>query len=155
MADDNQNVIELNDKERESIKEIFDLFDKDKSGSIDAKELADVLRASGNSLSNDDIKALMDEFDKDKSETIDFEEFIQMYCKRFTEPATEDELLEAFKIFDRDGNGVLTKDELKDIMTKMGDPLSDEEAEEFLKQADLDGDGKINYKEFCRLICQE
>ena len=62
------------------------------------------------------------------------------------------EMREAFKIFDRDGNGYIDLRELKTVITRMGEPLSDEEATEIFKAADLNGDGKLDYDEFVQMI---
>ena len=59
---------------------------------------------------------------------------------------------EAFKIFDRDGNGYIDLRELKTVITRMGEPLSDQEADEIFRAADLNGDGKLDYDEFVSMI---
>ena len=64
------------------------------------------------------------------------------------------EMREAFKIFDRDGNGYIDLKELKTVITRMGEPLSDKEAEEIFRVADLNGDGKLDYDEFVQMIIQ-
>ena len=64
------------------------------------------------------------------------------------------EMREAFKIFDRDGNGYIDLRELKTVITRMGEPLSDREAEEIFRVADLNGDGKLDYDEFVSMILQ-
>ena len=65
---------------------------------------------------------------------------------------SEEELIEAFKIFDRDGNGLISADELLHVMISLGENTNMEEIEDLIKEADLDGDGFINYEEFVRLI---
>jgi len=61
---------------------------------------------------------------------------------------TESELIEAFKVFDRDGNGFISAAELRHVMTNLGEKLSDEEVDEMIREADIDGDGQINYEGF-------
>ncbi|KAK3092570.1 hypothetical protein FSP39_004523 [Pinctada imbricata] len=58
----------------------------------------------------------------------------------------KEELLDAFKTFDRDGNGFISAEELKHVMGSMGDVLSDSEVKAMIREADMDGDGQINYK---------
>ena len=53
---------------------------------------------------------------------------------------------EAFREFDKDGNGVITVKEFKKAMAKMGEKLSDKKVKEMIKEVDLDGDGSINYQ---------
>lgn len=57
----------------------------------------------------------------------------------------EDEVREAFRVFDRDGNGYVSAAELKHVMTNIGEKLTDEEVDEMLREIDV-GDGQINYE---------
>merc|ERR1712224_503705 len=59
---------------------------------------------------------------------------------------SEEEILEAFKVFDKDGNGFISAAELRHIMTNLGEKLTDEEIDEMIREADIDGDGQINYE---------
>lgn len=52
---------------------------------------------------------------------------------------------EAFSVFDRDGDGYISGPELRFVMTKLGENLTDEELEDMIREADLDGDGVISY----------
>ena len=65
---------------------------------------------------------------------------------------TEEELIEAFKVFDRDGNGFISAAELRHVMTNLGEKLTDEEVDEMIREADVDGDGQINYEEFVKMM---
>lgn len=64
----------------------------------------------------------------------------------------EEEMLEAFKVFDSDGNGMISADELKQIMFNLGEKLTQEEVDDMVKEADIDGDGEINYEEFVNMM---
>jgi calmodulin len=59
---------------------------------------------------------------------------------------SEDEIKEAFKVFDKDGNGYISAAELRHVMTNLGEKLTDEEVDEMIREADIDGDGQINYE---------
>lgn len=69
-----------------------------------------------------------------------------MMSKKMKETDTEEEIKEAFKVFDRDGNGFISAAELRHVMTNLGEKLSDEEVDEMVREADIDGDGQINYE---------
>jgi calmodulin len=56
------------------------------------------------------------------------------------------ELKQAFKVFDLDGNGFISKAELKYAMTKLGEKITDEDVEIMVKEADVNGDGKVNFE---------
>ena len=53
----------------------------------------------------------------------------------------------ANEVFDRDGNGFISAAELRHVMTNLGEKLTDEEVDEMIREADVDGDGQINYEE--------
>ena len=58
----------------------------------------------------------------------------------------EDEIREAFRVFDKDGNGYISAAELRHVMTSLGEKLTEEEVEEMIIEADTDGDGQLNYE---------
>lgn len=78
--------------------------------------------------------------------SIDFEEFVLMMAKKLEKTNTEDEIREAFKLFDKDNNGCITVTELRNILTETGQKIRPEEADELMKAIDTDGDGKIDYE---------
>lgn len=55
-------------------------------------------------------------------------------------------------MFDRDGNGLISAAELRHVMTNLGEKLTEEEVDEMIREADIDGDGHINYEEFVRMM---
>jgi len=65
---------------------------------------------------------------------------------------SEEEIKEAFKVFDKDGNGFISAAELRHVMTNLGEKLTDTEVDDLIKEADVDGDGQINYEEFVKLM---
>ncbi|KAG6503309.1 hypothetical protein ZIOFF_035620 [Zingiber officinale] len=65
---------------------------------------------------------------------------------------SEEELMEAFKVFDKDSNGFISAQELRHVMTSLGEKLTDEEVDEMIREADIDGDGQVNYQEFVQMM---
>jgi len=57
---------------------------------------------------------------------------------------SEEEIREAFKVFDRDNNGFISAAELRHVMTSIGEKLTDDEVDEMIREADQDGDGRID-----------
>ena len=69
-----------------------------------------------------------------------------MMSKKITTNDTEEEIKDAFRIFDKDGNGLISAHELRQIMMNLGEKLTDEELDEMMREADLNGDGQIDYE---------
>jgi calmodulin len=133
-------------------REAFEIFDKDKDGYITIKELGEIMKNLGQSPSEAELQDMINEVDIDGNGNIDFKEFLGLMARKMRDTDTEEELIEAFKVFDRDGNGLISSSELQHVMTSLGEKISDGEVEEMIKEADLDGDGYINYEEFVRMI---
>lgn len=77
--------------------------------------------------------------------TIDFEEFLTMMARKMKDTDTEDEMREAFRVFDKDGDGYISAAELRHVMANLGEKLTEQEVDEMIKEADLNGDGKVDY----------
>jgi len=70
--------------------------------------------------------------------------------------SSSEEILNAFAVFDKDGDGTASASEVRHVLTNLGDRLSDEEVDEMLKEADARGTGAINYNDFVsRLMSQQ
>ena len=130
----------------------FDLFDKDSSGSITTKELGTIMRNLGQNPSEEELKQMIREVDWNGDGTIDFKEFLCLMLKKMDDSDIDDELETAFKAFDLDKDGYITPHELRNGMLNLGEEYSPEEAEEMIKEGDLDNDGRIDYDEFMKII---
>ncbi len=145
-------VEQLTEEQIAEFKEAFSLFDKDGDGTITTKELGTVMRSLGQNPTEAELQDMINEVDADGNGTIDFTEFLGLMAKKMKDTDTEEELIEAFKVFDRDGNGFISATELRHVMTNLGEKLSEDEADEMIREADVDGDGQINYEEFVRMM---
>lgn len=134
------------------IREAFNVFDKDNDGFITLKELGTVMRSLGQNPTESELHDIIKQYDRDDSGTIDFIEFFDLLYKKMNDTELEQEILEIFEAFDRDGNGVLSGQEIQSIMDLVGVHLTDDQVSELIKQADLDGDGCLNFSEFFRIM---
>jgi len=64
------------------------------------------------------------------------------------ETDTEQELVNAFKVFDKDGSGTISTDELRNVLKSLGENLTDAELDDMIKLADKNGDGHIDCTSF-------
>mmetsp|Transcript_12702 Transcript_12702/g.21549 ORF Transcript_12702/g.21549 Transcript_12702/m.21549 type:complete len:102 (-) Transcript_12702:214-519(-) len=63
-----------------------------------------------------------------------------------------DDLKEAFNMFDVDGGGSISKEELKGVMKKLGSDPTDDEIQAMINSVDDNGDGEIDFDEFLEMI---
>ena len=143
---------ELTEEQRQEIKEAFDLFDTDGSGSIDSKELKVAMRALGFEPRKEEVKRMITEMDKDGSGTIEYPEFEEMMASKMAERDPREEILKAFKLFDDDNTGKISFKNLKRVARELGENMTDEELMEMIEEADRDGDGEISQEEFLRIM---
>lgn len=71
-------------------------------------------------------------------------EFLNMMARTVKEVDSEEELKNAFKVFDKDNSGTISSAELRSVLQHLGENLTDEELDEMLKMADKNGDGNID-----------
>merc|ERR1711977_331308 len=124
----NEVPIEFSEEDKAGFRKNFNLFDKKRTGSIPIADMGTVLRSLGQNPTEAELQALMEEVDKDKSGTIEFDEFVDLMSQtNKSQEQMNEEIKNAFLTFDADGSGMI-------------------------QEADLDGDGKINYAEFTKIM---
>nr|XP_028602731.1 calmodulin-like protein 1 isoform X2 [Podarcis muralis] len=139
----------LTEEQLTEYKEAFSLFDKDGDGAITTKELGTVMRSLGHNPTEAELQSMIDQVDANGSGTVDFAEFLSLMAKQSKDSDSEEEIREAFRVFDKDGNGYISTAELRHVLTNLGEKLTDEEVDEMIKEADVDGDGRVNYEDSC------
>jgi len=83
---------------------------------------------------------------------IDFDEFLILMKSRIGSQDADEELKEAFRVFDTDDSGEIDKKELKRLMKKLGQKLSEAELDAMMAEVDTNGDGVISFEEFKALM---
>merc|ERR1711860_253968 len=116
------------------------------------KELLQVMRSIGQNPTEDEILEIVMESDLNGDGTIDFKEFVDMMQRKSSEADQTEALREAFRIFDKDKSGYIEAREIALTAQALGEALSEAELREFMAEADLDGDGRLNYNEFVKIM---
>ena len=135
----------MDESEKEEFwKEMFVLFDKEDNNYLTLEQLKKYLSAVGILIELKDFYKKLEEFDPQKNRKFTFEMIWENFkdCKIIT----DEEIVEAFKAFDKDGK--INKEELKYVMTNLGDKIREEDAEKLLSKFQIDEQGNLDYKEF-------
>lgn len=149
-----KNIDKVRQEEEDEYRAAFNLFDKDGSGSISPDEFLEILKSLGQVISPEQAEDIIKELDSDGSGEIDFQEFITFMKKLKSEEEVveiedEDIVIKAFQSFDENGDNQISIEEFKNILCHMGqDRFTEEECEEIFKEADLNKDNYLNYREF-------
>lgn len=99
------------------------------------------MRSLGQAPSDAELRQMIEEVDADGSGTIDFSEFLTLMARKMKMNTARNEIMDAFKVFDKDGSGKISATELRSIMADLGENISQEEVVEMIRDADTDGDG--------------
>eukprot|EP00435_Cladocopium_sp_Y103_P020388 s3188_g5.t1 len=140
---------------KEQVQEFYDtfkLFDEDKDDRLSLKEFGTLLSSLGQNPTEQELQEWIGGDGEHDASRIDFHTFLSLMSRKLKETDTEEELIEAFKVFDRDRDGFISGGELRASMTNLGERLNDTEVDEMIREADQDGDGLINYDEFVRMM---
>ena len=143
---------QLSQDQIQEFRDAFSLFDADGSGTISVEELGEVLRSVGQNCSDDEIKALLTEADMDDDGVIDFPEFLTLVAEKMERADNDVDMRDTFQFYDINGTGLITPSNLQYAMGKLGLRMTAEEADEMIREADLDGDGKMNFDEFRKMM---
>ena len=140
----------LDENEIRDLKRIFEAFDKGKDGQISIDELQQgLIQLKSSHMKADDVFELFKIIDADKNGRIDYTEFLAATLQKQTYLRKE-RLFEAFCVFDKDNSGRISKKELMEVLKT--EKSQEKEIETFIKAADKNGDGAIDYKEFLELM---
>jgi len=117
------------------------------TGTVTLTELKEVMKSLGQNPTDAELVEMINSVDDNGDNEIDFEEFLVLMKSRIGERDPDKELRDAFKVFDTDGSGSISRDELKRLMTQLGQNLSEAELDAMMDEVDTDGDGEISFEE--------
>ncbi|XP_071133573.1 uncharacterized protein [Mytilus edulis] len=138
------------------LKEAFDIFSEDDGHTISTKDVGSLMRALGQNPTEAELQIIINDLDFDDRGTVDFPGFYTLMQHKMKDTDAEEEIMEAFKVFDKDGEGSISMSDLRHVMTNLGEKLTDEEIEEMMREADVDStDQQINYFAFVKRMMDE
>ena len=154
---DDNNGIAMTEELISDFRDAFKTFDTDEDGYLSLEELSNLLIKLGVPVTKEEVIEMTNEVDIEGNGTIDFKEFILLMARKMRDYDNEDEYIEAFRIFDKNNDDLISKEELKEAMTIIweavwGEAPTDEDIAYMIKEADTDGDDFLHYSDFIRKI---
>ncbi|XP_070538755.1 calmodulin-like [Ptychodera flava] len=142
----------LSEEQLAELKEAFTIFDKDGDGTISSEEFESVMKKLGQNPTKEELQEMINEVDADGTGTINLKVFLAMMEKKMSEQDPDEQLRAAFRAFDKDGDGFIGAQELRNVMANLGEKMTEEEIEEMIREADTDGNGQVDYEEFVQMM---
>mmetsp|Transcript_128122 Transcript_128122/g.370912 ORF Transcript_128122/g.370912 Transcript_128122/m.370912 type:complete len:168 (+) Transcript_128122:111-614(+) len=146
----------LSEEDLQEFREIFNLVDSDKGGSIGTEELARLMETLGIRTTTEELRLMVSEIDENGNGEIDFDEFVQVMCRKVNTDYTSDEVRKAFKIFSSDApdGQIRVKDLEKALQIYGREKLTADEAKNLVAQIESDN-GFFKYDEYVRMMMEE
>ena len=144
--------LQLSKDENKEIEDAFNVFDVDKSNSMDAKELKEALRALGFDVTKEEVNKIMEKKDPNGVGVLQFDTFKEVCADFFKTRDPRIEIMRAFALFDTDHDGFIDIEDMKKVSVELGDPLPVDDLETMINRFDKDHDGKINLSEFMNIM---
>lgn len=130
------------------LEQVFKKFDVNGDGRISASELGSIMGSLGHPANEEELQSMIKEVDKDGDGFIDLKEFIELNTKGVDSDEVLENLKDAFSVYDIDGNGSISAEELHEVLLSLGDECSIAECRKMISGVDCDGDGSISFEEF-------
>lgn len=138
----------LSESQIQELEHVFNKFDCNGDGKISSSELGSMLACLGHEATEEELHVLIKEIDADGDGFIDFKEFVELNTKGVDAEEVLENLKDAFSVYDIDGNGSISAEELHKVMKSLGDECSISECRKMISGVDADGDGMIDFEEF-------
>ncbi|UJR25306.1 hypothetical protein I4U23_006657 [Adineta vaga] len=151
MAEEEQEF-QMTEEQIAEIRDAFNMYDRDQKGEIPTTLLGTVMKNLGHNLKPDQLQECIDAVDGDGSGTVDFDEFLALMVKKAKEAEDERELREVFRVFDKNGGGIIDVADLKMIFEAIDPDMPEDEIEQIISEVDEDGSGTVDYEEFYKLM---
>lgn len=131
------------------------MFDSSKAGKIENEKVRTILNTLGLAINDLELEALLEEEDKEEIGKLNFDSFCRVAMHFLDDEDNEvmqKELKEAFRLYDKDGNGYIPTSSLREILMALDDQLTPDQLDEMIGEIDTDGSGTVDFEEFMEMM---
>ncbi|KAF7283130.1 troponin C-like isoform X2 [Rhynchophorus ferrugineus] len=137
------------------LRKAFQMFDTTKSGFIETTKIATILNTMGQLFDEGELNNLIRKNDPQHTGKVNFDDFAEIashFLEEDDDGSTQHELKEAFRLYDREGNGYITTGTLKEILAALDDNLTSRDLDGIIAEIDTDGSGTVDFDEFMEMM---
>ncbi|XP_046336664.1 calmodulin-2/4-like [Haliotis rufescens] len=135
----------LKKEKRDELQEAF-IMNQGSDQRLPLRMLGVVVRSIGCSPCEADLNKIEKDLSGRGVTSLDYNQVEQIVSTNSWVPESLETLKEAFATFDREGNGFIPAQDLRYVLTHMGEKLRDEDVDEMIREVDLTGDGQVNFE---------
>jgi len=139
---------ELTCEQVQELKDAFDRYDLDSSGTLSATEMRLALISVGHEITEAELYDLIRTVTVGDGQELDLQHFMQMMAPRMADMDSDEALERTFKLIDRDHDGFISGQDIRAIMLILGEVVTDEDVRDICRAVDMDGDGHISLRDF-------
>jgi len=113
------------------------------------------MRILGAAPSKIELDNLIYNLESNNNNLISFDNFLILLKNKLENQYTEEDIINEFRKLDKKNNGKINENDLRNLMSKYENPLSNEEIEEIIKEANVDSNNEIDYINFTKILLGE
>ncbi|KAM0001483.1 putative EF-hand domain-containing protein [Helianthus debilis subsp. tardiflorus] len=138
----------------EQLQRIFQMFDKNNDGTITKHELNESLENMKIFISDEDLVRMIDKVDINNDGCVDLDEFGVLYKEIMDKQENEEDMMEAFNVFDQNRDGFIVVEELRSVLESLGLKQGKvvDDCRRMIMKVDVDGDGRVSFNEFKEMM---
>jgi len=145
----------MDDDQTATMRKVFAMFDQSKTGFVETSKFVNILNTLGQNFDEDDLKVKITEVDAEGEGRVDFDQFclvVMPFLEEEDDEAMHEELKEAFRMYDKGGDGYITTKVLKEILQELDNKLTEDDLDNIIEEVDEDGSGTVDFDEFMEMM---
>ena len=123
------------------------MFDSAKSGRIEKEKVRTILNTLGHSYDDNELNEFLEAEDTEGTGKLNFDSFcrVALHFNEEDDEALQKELKEAFRLYDKEGNGYIPTSSLREILAALDDQLTTDQLNEMIAEIDTDSSGTVDF----------
>lgn len=144
----------MDDQQVQMLRRAFSMFDSSKSGRIEKEKVRTILNTLGHTFDDHELEVLLKQEDEDGSGKVNFDSFCRVatHFQEEDDEALQKELKEAFRLYDKEGNGYIPTSSLREILAALDDQITPDQMDGMIAEIDTDGSGTVDFDEFMEMM---
>ncbi|KAJ8722267.1 hypothetical protein PYW07_004337 [Mythimna separata] len=136
------------------LRRAFSMFDSEKQGRIEKEKVRTILNTMVHNYDDLELERMLDSEDAEACGKLNFDSFVRVavYFLQEDDEKLQKELKEAFRLYDKEGNGYIPTSSLREILAALDEQLTPDQLNEMIAEIDTDASGTVDFDEFMAMM---